>query len=370
MIHRTASLGSARTLAFRGSDLEAVFAVVVPVHNQEEIIEGNLMSLMKSLSMPFEIVCVDDASTDASSEAIIRALSKASNSISNFSHGLLISANEPLFETLADTVGVSATKAPIILEVQADMRVFDTGFDRRLKTTFDNHEDIFMISGRGVEPLLPIAQHFMRSGGAVNSRGRTPELHLLNSVPGVSTLIKMVSIFTAAPAGRPNQLDEGTFIDVTPTREQFELSGGRAGRLGEKVEKELEASTQEKNQIWLGETVMRGPLAIRRSAFDEVGGFDTNAFFLGFDDHDLALRGWMSRRYRSGFLPIEFDSPLNVGTTRRRPTWRKIFEIYVKLSRVRNARRLSALFNLLESEIKLPEMEIRNINEKGPEIGF
>lgn len=35
------------------------------------------------------------------------------------------------------------------------------------------------------------------------------------------------------------------------------------------------------------------------------------------DDHDLAYRAWRDRRYRSGYMPVRFSSPLDAGSTRR-----------------------------------------------------
>jgi len=45
---------------------------------------------------------------------------------------------------------------------------------------------------------------------------------------------------------------------------------------------------------------------------------DIHAFFQGFDEHELALRSFQKKKYRCGFYPIEFSSPLSDGTTRKK----------------------------------------------------
>lgn len=339
-----------------------VFAVVVPVHNQARIIESNLLALIESLTMPFEIVCIDDASTDNSPAQILKALSRAQKSNPNYCRGTLISSSKSLFETRSDVLGISETEAPYILEVQADMHLKDVGFDRRLLRAFERNADIFLISGRGVEPLLPVAQHFIESGGAVNSRGRTPELHLINSIPGSSSALRWVQARRGAEAGLPPNLNASQLVQIAPDISTFLSQGGKAGRLGQTIELPMKLDSDLQSKIWLGETVMRGPLAIRRTAYELLGGLDVNSFFLGFDDHDLALRGWLSAGLRSAYMPIQFTSPLADGSTRQRANWRKIFEIYVLMNRARKSKRFSPLFTLVQAGVNLPPLEIRAVN--------
>ena len=115
-------------------------------------------------------------------------------------------------------------------------------------------------------------------------------------------------------------------------------------------------------RIWLGETVMRGPLLIDRQKFNKLGGFDTRRFFLGYDDHDLALRGFNEFGYRCGFVPVSFYSPLKAGTTRKPRSLRSELEILRKLMEIRPNWRSSSLANFTDAtpDSLVPETIIRN----------
>jgi hypothetical protein len=62
-------------------------------------------------------------------------------------------------------------------------------------------------------------------------------------------------------------------------------------------------------KMWVGETVMRGPILFRRAEYNQYGGFDIMSFFLGNDDHDLFLRA-RQRGKNVAFTPLHFSSPL------------------------------------------------------------
>ena len=61
---------------------------------------------------------------------------------------------------------------------------------------------------------------------------------------------------------------------------------------------------------------MRGPLLLRKDYYERLGGFNSRAFFLGNDDHDLFIRA-KEIGLKVGYSPIFFSSPLNLGSTRK-----------------------------------------------------
>ena len=69
--------------------------------------------------------------------------------------------------------------------------------------------------------------------------------------------------------------------------------------------------------IWYGETIMRGPLAFSKIDYLNFGGFNTDAFYQGNDDHDLFLR-MQKKGKRVGFTPINFASPSQLGNARQK----------------------------------------------------
>jgi len=89
------------------------------------------------------------------------------------------------------------------------------------------------------------------------------------------------------------------------------------GKLGSLVESPHVTSFQGMNQIHLSHTVNRGPLALRRSMLEELNYLDEKKFVLGDDEHDLFIRAWNQKRWRTAFYPVEVYSPLSWGTTRK-----------------------------------------------------
>jgi hypothetical protein len=71
------------------------------------------------------------------------------------------------------------------------------------------------------------------------------------------------------------------------------------------------------NQIWAGESVMRGPLILDKALYEKLGGFNIRGFFLGYDDSDLCYRA-VERGFRVAYVPLLYSSPLELGSTRKK----------------------------------------------------
>jgi hypothetical protein len=165
--------------------------------------------------------------------------------------GLLVFRSTlPLFETAADNLGFFCARGEYVLEIQADMRMTEHGYNMRLLKPFENREwgsRMLGISGR--------CGHGLTHGEAVGRAG---------------TLIE-------AP------LPPGTRRDV----------------------------------FYVTETCNRGPLLLHRGKLVEMGFLDERHFFLDNSDHDLFARAFMERGYMCGYVPIDFESPLREGSTRK-----------------------------------------------------
>lgn len=90
---------------------------------------------------------------------------------------------------------------------------------------------------------------------------------------------------------------------------------GQAGRLGEAINRPLHPRT--KPRVYVGGSVIRGPLAFRRRDYEGLDGFDLEHFFLGNDDHDLMFRAQAVTGRTGGYVPIHFSAPLDQGSTRK-----------------------------------------------------
>jgi len=121
------------------------------------------------------------------------------------------------------------------------------------------------------------------------------------------------------------------------------LKLGKAGRLGNLIDHQFRLDTTRPPKVYLGETIMRGPLLIDKEKYLELGGFNTEAFFLGFDDHDFCLRANLNN-YRVGYTPVGFSAPLKEGSTRKKRTALSEFLIFLNIIRISSSREESLLW--------------------------
>jgi glycosyltransferase involved in cell wall biosynthesis len=100
------------------------------------------------------------------------------------------------------------------------------------------------------------------------------------------------------------------------------------GKLGLDIMKQLLPNIDQ-NAYYIGETCNRGPLLLHNSKLKELGYLDEVNYFLDNSDHDLFARAYFLKNWICGYVPIEFCSPLENGSTRkpRDPTNEKYYRI-------------------------------------------
>jgi len=158
-----------------------------------------------------------------------------------------------------------------------------------LVSVLDGNPDVFAVSGRGIHPLStvrrptsPMLANLSRLSNAVASKARALEMRL-------------------RPRVRPN----GMLFRLT----------GQAGRLGASIANPV--ALRPDPLAYIGGSVIRGPLALKRADYLEIGGFDLDHFFLGNDDHDLIMRAQLELGRTGAYVPVQFSSPLDAGSTRK-----------------------------------------------------
>lgn len=90
------------------------------------------------------------------------------------------------------------------------------------------------------------------------------------------------------------------------------------GKLGTDIQKNLnELPSVDRNAYYIGETCNRGPLLLDKQKLQEMNYLDEANYFLDNSDHDLFARAYVKKSWICGYVPIDFLSPLENGTTRK-----------------------------------------------------
>jgi len=88
------------------------------------------------------------------------------------------------------------------------------------------------------------------------------------------------------------------------------------GRGGGDITKPYDRSLKQ-DIFYVNETVNRGPLLLDRKKLMEMDYLDEENFYQENSDHDLFARAWVQKGWICGYIPIDFNSPLESGSTRK-----------------------------------------------------
>ncbi len=246
------------------------FSVVMSVFNQETIINSNIISILRNMKDPFELIVVLDACTDQTKSNILNLLfellERTQNSIVNDTknakenpkqkHVHFVPDNEQLsmgdccciividtvqsvFETQCNNIGFKLSSAPNIIEVQAHMTMNQYGFNLTLEKPLLYYNDFISISGHGCHGL-----------------------HGSNCV--------------------------GCVDDVSLTSSSV-------------------SQWQDDRFCYVSATVVRGPLLFDAEKLKEMNYLNDAQFARDCDETDLFFRSWKRKGYRTGYIHIEFQ---------------------------------------------------------------
>jgi glycosyltransferase involved in cell wall biosynthesis len=153
---------------FYDTDEKVEYSVVIPVHNQEQIIVTNIQSIINNIVGNYEIILIFDNCSDDSEKNIIEYFSNFNFDGSGLKRVICINQPSPIFETSCDNIGFRLSKGEYIIEIQADMKMMTFGFNFILSKPFRLFEDVFSVSGR-------CAHNFPFDGNGVGKLGELVE---------------------------------------------------------------------------------------------------------------------------------------------------------------------------------------------------
>jgi hypothetical protein len=225
------------------------------------------------------------------------------------------------------------------------MFIEEHGFDARLIRAMKSSKDLIALSGRGCHSFVEVYDSFRSSMGAATFDNQRIPNFLFNRLRIFTGLfLDAIRLRRKRIASPPPPLPVTSFQinQVFPDLELFQ-NNARAGKLGQLVNSNHETPDNHLNKIWVGDTVMRGPLLIDKFKYSDLGGFNLKSFFLGYDEHDLFLRANIAGLF-CGYVPINFRSPLEVGSSRALRSWKTEMLLTYRVILIRLNRRTCALF--------------------------
>lgn len=302
-------------------------SVIVPIFNHANSIHELLDGLVCSLSVDFELLMLDDASTDCSSQNIVQFFNQLLTEKPRISRLALWRSEHPMFETRSDNFLAMHSRADVILEVQGDIFIRDQDLGERLLRQFSDNPKILAISGRGGHSLTLAEVEWQECLGASVAKGKSLKFFISRRL-----LARTVPKFLQSALSRSGGIRSTSSQVAQNSLESF-------GRVGEDFFSWPHYSSTQKNELQYVETVIRGPLAINKPLFEALGKFNEKRFFLGFDDHDLCARA-SNFNFKVAYMPMECYSPRAIGATRRTRPWRHELALWAKLISHRRFRHL------------------------------
>jgi len=260
------------------------FFIAIPIKNQENLIQEVLENLISRLDAPFEIGLLFDNCDDSSFQVAIDTILQAMEGKNELNEVHFVKSMDELFESTCENILFRLCDAKYFVSFQADTLIEDFTFFERCQSAFTNVPNLLGVSGRATVPFMP------------------------------SKLVKARLISFLVPTNILTLLSPHVFKKrrLGPYLKGKDYFGDTSGFPFPR----MKFSRREKNTLFIGQAVIRGPIVWSTEKFKNLGGFNDVAFFLGRDDCDLSLRG-LENGYVVGYLPCEQISNPNHGTTRK-----------------------------------------------------
>jgi glycosyltransferase involved in cell wall biosynthesis len=164
------------------------FIVIVPVYNAEPFIEKCLKSILNQTYKNFELVVIDDCSTDKTYEVINKVHAEFGNSFNVCQNHIRVGS--PLATFIKGIEFFSFNKEDILVTVDGDDFLYDNSVFEYLNNSYQN-ENIYMTYGNFIPfsgtygkfcKPIPDTQTYRRSGAWYASHLRTVKKKLFDLI--------------------------------------------------------------------------------------------------------------------------------------------------------------------------------------------
>jgi hypothetical protein len=229
----------------------------------------------------------------------------------------------------------------------------EKGFDKKLVSALVQHPKLMAISGRGCTTLAAM-------GNSELYKRAYPGQYLMSKI-----FLRFKNLFSTNIDSQLNKYSENTtdLEKVFPSQSQFEITGiaGWRGSLIDKASNHFDPFSplvHDLNSVplYIGQLIMRGPLCMSRTWLLEMGNFDENTFYFGYDDTELYIRGFLESGLRVGFVPVQVYSPEIWGSSRKAKSFIKLFVFWSNIIKRRKRFRESLVFFFLSDPQRTSEI--------------
>jgi len=258
--------------------------IAIPIKNQEANISEVLEKVEQNIGTPYILGLLFDNCTDKSQEIALRYLENAIQDSQVLVEVHLISSDLDLFESTCENLLFLFCRTRYFVTLQADIFFADSTFMPRARKAFREIPGLFGLSGRAV-------------------------VSLNNPSYSESLWVRIRRSFTTSK-----------FFSIRVTNHRslglFNHRLKYFGDISSFPYSRMKFTPIERNTVFLGPAIIRGPIVWDATNFMKLGGFNDLKYFLGRDDCDLSLRA-QSHNLSVGYLPCNSYSPPELGTTRK-----------------------------------------------------
>ncbi len=139
------------------SEETPTFSIVMPIYNQNSIIQSVLSSIVLTTVGTYEMILILDGCTDGSKERVLEWVEMI-HFPSTCVRVHILENPIGIFETSCDNLGFNLSRGKYIIEIQADMKILTFGYNLLLTTPMEVYPDLFAVSGRCCHALNGLTQ--------------------------------------------------------------------------------------------------------------------------------------------------------------------------------------------------------------------
>jgi glycosyltransferase involved in cell wall biosynthesis len=318
-------------------DYSTHLSVIVTFFNHINVIVNVLEGITESIKLNYELIIINDGSTDSTHQVIKSFLEKSS-----FPDNLLairyVKHKISKFETKCDNLGAKIAQGKYLFFIQGDMVLKDSGLDLRLISILESDNRIGAISGHSV--------HCRSSEETINkwkvSRGTSFKLRELRK----TSIKKFEAKYQKLNVMHVEKYNSSDNLEITFKKyRSIYYNDTKSG---------LDKSLLDKNIIFIGKYINRGPILIEKKYFIYLGMYKNHIYFQGFDDIDLSLQICKDEKV-VGFSPVNYISQSEWGVGLRKKSWFMVLNIFFQILKRRKNHKFSLLLdkNLVSTEYPL-----------------